>query len=474
VSKILVVDDEPSICWGLARLVEGMGHQVEAASSAEQGLTLCRDLRPDLIILDVRLPGLDGLSAMKLFHRLNDRTPIIVITAFGDLKTAVTAVEQGAFEYILKPFDLPEIRTAIERGLRQTPPGLGAAAAATSATGVEGMLGCSPVMQVAFKRIALAAASEAAVLLTGESGVGKELAALAMHRHSPRAAGPFVAVNMAALSPSLAEAELFGHVEGAFTGATQARRGLLTQANGGTLFIDEVAEIPPPIQVKLLRTLDQGEVLPVGADRPVKTEFRVVSATHRDLHQLVDRGDFRHDLFYRLCTFEISLPPLRERPQDIPLLANHFASQFSDGRAALAPETIDELVRRPWYGNVRELRKAIEHSLVLARSGTVLPSHLPVELPAFQIGGSPSTAEGRLKEAVTELAQSLLKDPALNGDVYDRFLQAVEKPLLATALSQAGNQCAPAARVLGLHRTTLKRKLDQHGIAESSSEHPSN
>jgi two-component system nitrogen regulation response regulator GlnG len=421
-----------------------------------------------LIILDVRLPGVDGLTAMKLFRRLNEQTPIVVITAFGDLKTAVTAVEQGAFEYILKPFDLQEIRTAIERAVRRTPAGAAAASVAAASAGVEGMLGCSPAMQIAFKRIALAAASDAAVLLTGESGVGKELAANAMHRHSPRAGGPFVAVNMAALSPTLAEAELFGHVEGAFTGATQSRRGLLAQANGGTLFIDEVADMPPSIQVKLLRALDQGEILPVGADKPIKTQFRVVSATHQDLHRLVDRGDFRHDLFYRLCTFEISLPPLRERAQDIPLLANYFAGQFSEGRAVLAQETHDELLRRPWFGNVRELRKAIEHALVLARSGTVLPSHLPSPLPAFQTSGNQLTAEDRLKEAVTELAHSLLKDPELNGDVYDQFLQAVEKPLLATALSQTGNQCAPAARVLGLHRTTLKRKLDQHGIVEAS------
>jgi two-component system, NtrC family, nitrogen regulation response regulator GlnG len=465
VAKILVVDDEPSICWGLSRLAEGAGHQVEVASSAEQGLTIAEAFTPDLVILDVRLPGIDGLSAMKLFRRLNEQTPIIVITAFGDLKTAVTAVEQGALEYILKPFDLQEIRTAIERALRRMPaPSPDAPAPATS---VEGMLGCSPAMQVAFKRIALAAASDAAVLLTGESGVGKELAASAIHRHSPRASGPFVAVNMAALSPSLAEAELFGHVEGAFTGATQMRRGLLAQADGGTLFIDEVADMPQPIQVKLLRALDQGEILPVGADKPVKTQFRVVSATHQDLHRMVDRGEFRHDLFYRLCTFEISLPPLRERSQDIPLLANYFAAQFSGGGAVLAHETHEELMRRSWYGNVRELRKAVEHALVLARRGAVLPSHLPPALPAFQQGATRSTAESRLREAVTELAQSLLRNPELNGDVYDRFLEAVERPLLATALNQSGNQCAPAARVLGLHRTTLKRKLDQHGIAEA-------
>jgi two-component system, NtrC family, nitrogen regulation response regulator GlnG len=471
VSKILVVDDEPSICWGLSRLAEGLGHQVQAASSAEQGVSVAREFRPDLIILDVRLPGVDGLTAMKLFRGVDEKTPIIVITAFGDLKTAVTAVEQGAFEYILKPFDLHEIRTAIERALRRTPPSAVEAVHEAASEGLEGMLGRSPAMQAAFKRIALAAASDAAVMLKGESGVGKEVAAQAIHRHSQRANGPFVAVNVAALSPTHAEAELFGHAAGAFPGAMQSRRGLLPQANGGTLFLDEVADIPAPLQVKLLRALDQGEVLPVGSDQPVKIEFRVVSATHQDLHPLVNCGDFRHDLFYRLCTFEIPLPALRERAQDIPLLANYFASQFGDGRAVLAAETVDELLSRPWHGNVRELRKAIEHALVLARSGSVLPSHLPDPLPAFQLNGVKSSPEGRLNEAVTALAQTLLKNPELNGDVYDRFLQVVEKPLLATALSQAGNQCAPAARVLGLHRTTLKRKLDQHGIVESSAEH---
>jgi two-component system, NtrC family, nitrogen regulation response regulator GlnG len=463
VSSILVVDDEPSICWGLGRLGESLGHAVEIASSAEQGLRVAEKQRFDLLILDVRLPGMDGLTAMRLFRSCLGDAPIIVITAFGDLPTAVKAVEQGAFEYVLKPFDLHEIRAAVERALRVKPVKL--AAVENSAGGTDGMLGESPPMQAVFKRIALAAASNAEVLLSGESGAGKELAASAIHRHSARRNGPFVAVNIAALSPSLAEAELFGHVVGAFTGAQQTRKGLLVQADGGTLFIDEVADIPLPIQVKLLRALDQGEVLPVGADAPTPTRFRVVSATHQNLHERVEAGAFRHDLLYRLCTFEITLPPLRERGGDVRLLANQFAAQFSGGAATLAEETLVELESRPWFGNVRELRNAVEHALVLARSGVVLPNHLPAPQPGLREQRADASEGGALSTAATRLANDLLADAQLAGGVYERYLQEIERPLLASAMSRSGNQCAPAARVLGLHRTTLKRKLDQLGLA---------
>jgi two-component system nitrogen regulation response regulator GlnG len=465
-SNLLIVDDEPSICWGLSQIGASLGHDVAIASSAEQGLELAENDPPDLLVLDVRLPGMDGLAAMKLFQRVMGDGPIIVITAFGDLATAVRAIEQGAFEYVLKPFDVPEIRGAIQRALKHGPQ-----AAGVQPPHSEEMLGRSPAMQVVFKRIALAAASDAAVLLTGESGAGKELAASAIHRHSARRQASFVAVNMAALNPALAEAELFGHVEGAFTDARQSRRGLLVQADGGTLFIDEVADIPLPIQVKLLRVLDQGEVLPVGGDAAVKTKFRIISATHQNLVEKVAAGEFRHDLFYRLCTFEIALPPLRERREDIRLLANHFAMQISSGRAALCEDTLAELERRPWFGNVRELRKAVEHALVLARSGAVLPSHLPEPLPELvAAAGAPGVEEaGQLNRATQQLASRLLDDPQFGGAVYDEFLHEVEPTLLATALNRAGNQCAAAARTLGIHRTTLKRKLDQYGLSEPGS-----
>lgn len=467
-SRILVVDDEPSISWGLTRLARGMGHEVDVAASAEQGLTIAATNRPDVLILDVRLPGMDGLQAMEAFGRHLAGAPIIIITAFGDLATAVDAVRKGAFEYVVKPFDLAEIRAVIERALRTDPP----ATKTLLAGAVEGMLGQSPAMQLVFKNIALAANSDASVLLSGESGAGKEVAARAIHRHSANKHGPLVAVNVTALSPSLAEAELFGHVAGAFTGASQARSGLLLQANGGTLFLDEVADIPLPLQVKLLRALDHGDLLPVGADAPVRSRFRVISATHQNLRQKVDAGEFRHDLYFRLCAFEIALPPLRERREDISLLAHHFATSFGVQDAVLTGETLAELESRPWYGNVRELRNAVEHALVMARRGAVLPNHLPPPLPNLWDGThvAPGESAEALSGAVSQLARHLLSNPEMAGEVYDRFLQQVEPPLLATAMTRSGHRCAPAARALGLHRTTLKKKLDQYGIEESVSD----
>ncbi len=443
-----------------------MGHVAEVAASAEQGLDMAAAASPDLLILDVRLPGMDGLTAMEAFGRHLDGAPIIVITAFGDLATAVDAVHKGAFEYVVKPFDLAEIRSVIERGLRTVPRRVKVA----TTNALNGMLGQSPTMQAVFKKIALAANSDASVLLQGESGVGKELAAEAIHRHSARKDGPLVAVNMAALSPTLAEAELFGHVEGAFTGAVQSRTGLLLQANGGTLLLDEVADIPLSLQLKLLRVLDHGEVLPVGADAPLRSKFRVICATHQNLRRKVESGEFRHDLFFRLCTFEIDLPPLRERPEDISLLAYHFATQFGSDAAVLAEETIHQLQRRPWYGNVRELRNAIEHALVLARRGIVMPEHLPPPLPnLWQSGGAAPALEGEeLADALSRIARHLAADPELAGTVYDRFLQQVEPPLLTAVMDKCGNRFAPAARVLGLHRTTLKKKLTQYEMESAN------
>ncbi|TWT89851.1 Nitrogen regulation protein NR(I) [Pseudobythopirellula maris] len=459
-ANVLVIDDEQSICWGLKRLCEGLGHSVTTAPSAEEGLRVVKALPPDLVLLDVRLPGVDGLTAMERMKALAFEAPIIVMTAFGDMKTAVAAVQGGAFEYLLKPFDLAEVRSAITRALRSEPP-----SAATPAPSLHGeMIGDTAEMQALFKQIALAASARANVMLQGESGVGKELAARAVHRHSANSSAPFVAVNVAALSPTVAESELFGHVDGSFTGASRTRAGLLARAHGGTLFLDEAGDIPMPLQVKLLRAIEEGEVLPVGADRTTPARFRVITATHQDLLSQVQAGEFRHDLYFRISAFQIAIPPLRERADDIPLLAQHFLSlsESSEKPIALASETLAELKRRPWRGNVRELRNAIEHAQVLARSGTILPEHLPAPQPWLGAAEA-ETADARLSDVSVRRAEELLDDPEAFGTVYSRLLGEVEGPLLARAMAKYDNECAPAARALGLHRTTLKRKLTEHG-----------
>ena len=466
-AHLLIIDDEESICWGFARLAGEMGHQAATAASAEEGLRLAAEQKPDVIVLDVRLPGMDGLTAMRHFHDALGRVPILIITAHGDLATAVEAVRGGAFDYLTKPFDLAVAQRALERAL-VAPTAPSRTAQEDFPEGELRIVGKSSAMQQVFKRIALVAASDACAHVHGESGTGKELVARAIHEHGLRAGGPFVPVNIASLSPTLAESELFGHVRGAFTGADQPRQGLLEQANGGTIFLDEVADIPMPIQVKLLRALECGEILPVGTNRPVRSDFRIISATHRNLSRRVSEGTFRHDLYFRLITFEIELPPLRQRREDIRLLADHFlailGARGGTPAASISEETLRELERRPWHGNVRELGNALEHATVLARTGPILPDHLPPPMPATVLaeGASGST----LAEEIRRWTESRLAEAETSGDLYDRLMQLVEAPFFEALMRHFQGQCAPASRSVGLHRTTLRKKLDQYGIDE--------
>ena len=360
---VLVVDDEESVCWTLARAMGRAGYAVWSASSAERGLALAREHRPAVVLLDVRLPKMDGIDALDLLRRDVPEAAVIVMTAHGDLSTAVRAVEGGAFDYLPKPFDLTQVESAVARALEVRPPVVEQLTPSN-----ELMIGRSAAMQAVFKRIALAAPSSANILIQGESGTGKELVARAIHRYSPRRDKAFVPVHVAALNPQLVESELFGHVRGAFTGAEKARPGLLELADGGTAFLDELADIPPAVQAKLLRVLEYQELLPVGGSEAKKIDVRLVSATHRDLRAAVAAGEFRQDLYFRLNTFEIRVPPLRERPDDLPELARHFLATFGQS-CALGDETLEWLRSRPWPGNVRELRNALEHAAIVARQG---------------------------------------------------------------------------------------------------------
>lgn len=467
-ASLLIVDDEESICWGLRRLGESNGHAVAVASSAERGLDLADRQRPDVVMLDVRLPGIDGLSAIDEFRKRIGSVPIIVMTAYGDLQTAVSAVRSGAFEYLVKPFDLETAERAMRRAIDSEADPTHDADRPDADGGISqvgGIIGRSPQLQSVFKQIALVAGTDVSVMLTGESGTGKELVARAIHEHGGRGTGPFVPVNIASLSETLAESELFGHVRGAFTGAESARPGLLVRASGGTLFLDEVAEIPMSTQAKLLRALEQHEVWPVGSDTPVRTDFRMISASHRDLAREVETGTFRQDLYFRLAAFQIKIPSLRERAEDIAELAEYFLSLLrgpGEPPLGLSPATLAELRRRPWHGNVRELRNVIEHATIVARSGTIEPEHLPP--PATAIADDADDQDGhierRLSDAAERWAETTLEREPDAIDLHERLLAIVEPPLFQAALRAGDGRYAAAARRLGLHRATLRKKLD--------------
>ncbi|HXT60445.1 MAG TPA: sigma-54 dependent transcriptional regulator [Pirellulales bacterium] len=459
-SHILIVDDEESICWALRRLAEEEGHAVSVASSAEEAFELAGHRAVDCILLDIRLPGVDGLTAMARLKQLAPAAPIVVMTAFGSLGTAVEAIRNGAFDYLTKPFDLERASEVLRRALAQRDADARAAPPATMNPPCgEELLGASPAMQDVFKRIALAAPTNAAVLITGESGTGKELVARAIHRHSQESSGPLVTVNLAALNPALVESELFGHVRGAFTGADSARPGLLELADGGTAFFDEAGDIPLSVQVKLLRALEQREITPVGDAKPRRTAFRVVAATHRDLRKEVQKGAFREDLFFRLAVFEIHLPPLRQRVEDIPLLAERFlrnALPAGAPAAHLTQAALDELCRRPWPGNVRELRNAVEHAALLARAGAITPEHLPPQIVVSTLAG----IDSELSRAVRTWALDRLAGTSLPENLYQQFLDEVEPPLLSAVLERTAHNRVAAANLLGIHRATLRKKLN--------------
>jgi DNA-binding NtrC family response regulator len=471
-SHVLIVDDEPSICWGFRELLADEGHEVSIASSAEEALQMADREAPDAVVLDVRLPGRDGLSAIQDLRRRIGPAPIIVITAFGNLDTAVRALEEGAYDYLTKPFDLEQISEVLRRALRRS----SAAAIAPSddcPLAPQIFVGTSPAMQSVFKQIALVAPSDVPVLITGESGTGKELVAQAIHRHSRRKDAPFLPTSLAALSPGLIESELFGHVRGAFTGAELARQGLLELADGGTVFLDEIGDVPLPVQVKLLRAIEQHEVTPVGDGRARRTDFRVLAATNRPLDELVTRGEFREDLFYRLGVFHIHVPPLRERVDDIPPLARSFLQGAApDGGArGLSAGALRELSSRSWPGNVRELRNAVERAAVVARGEEIEAHHFPRPSPISAKTNRPSAEKLQLlttKWVTEQIADDEQGegDPGHphSGDLLERFLRVIEPPLLKAVLLHCGGNRAAAAKMLGIHRATLRQKLSDCGF----------
>lgn len=442
--NILVIDDDRATCDLLSEILAAQHWHVDTAQTPDDAQELAAISKYDLIISDINLEA--EQSGLDLLKQFRERSPVILITAFGSLDTAVAATREGAWDFISKPFKVDEIVQTVSRALAVNKRKSSDEEEISARAETAGMVGRSPAMIELYKEIARVAPAKSTVLILGESGTGKELIARAIHQYSPRSAGSFIPVNCGALTESLLESELFGHVKGAFTGAQADRRGLWEEASGGTLFLDEIGEISFPMQVKLLRALQEGEIRRVGSSRPVKVDARIIAATNRDLEAEVKSGRFREDLFYRLSIVTLKVPPLRERRDDIPLLAERFLKKASEnagrrGTLKLADAAMQALVTFEWKGNVRELEASIEHAALRAKGSEITPDDLPEKFRGIEVRKAGRSAD----DLYTDL-------PSLD-ELQKRYLQYV--------LEKVGNNRSRAAEVLGVDRRTLYRMAER-------------
>ena len=458
---VWIVDDDRSIRWVLEKALAREGIAYQSFSSAYEVLQALASSQPQVLISDIRMPGESGL---QLLNQVKDRyphLPVIIMTAYSDLESAVSAFQGGAFEYLPKPFDVDHALALIRRATTEVPAG----AVPEPGAGVSPeMLGQAPAMQEVFRAIGRLSQSNATVLITGESGTGKELVARALHRHSPRAAGPFVAINTAAIPKDLLESELFGHERGAFTGAQSSRRGRFEQAEGGTLFLDEIGDMPPDLQVRLLRVLSDGEYYRVGGHAPLKSSVRVIAATHQNLEDRVRQGLFREDLLHRLNVVRLRLPPLSERQEDIAPLARHFLKKSASDLAVEAKVLTDDaqkvLASFTYPGNVRQLQNICHWLTVMAPGQRIDVADLPPEVRAAPVRGE--DGEPGWRAALDrELARALARGDEAVGD---RLEKEFEKTLILRALAHTGGHRMEAAQRLGWGRNTLTRKIQELGL----------
>ncbi|EET1131092.1 nitrogen regulation protein NR(I) [Escherichia coli] len=463
---VWVVDDDSSIRWVLERALAGAGLTCTTFENGAEVLEALASKTPDVLLSDIRMPGMDGLALLKQIKQRHPMLPVIIMTAHSDLDAAVSAYQQGAFDYLPKPFDIDEAVALVERAIshyqeQQQPRNVQLNGPTTD------IIGEALAMQDVFRIIGRLSRSSISVLINGESGTGKELVAHALHRHSPRAKAPFIALNMAAIPKDLIESELFGHEKGAFTGANTIRQGRFEQADGGTLFLDEIGDMPLDVQTRLLRVLADGQFYRVGGYAPVKVDVRIIAATHQNLEQRVQEGKFREDLFHRLNVIRVHLPPLRERREDIPRLARHFlqvaARELGVEAKLLHPETEAALTRLAWPGNVRQLENTCRWLTVMAAGQEVLIQDLPGEL--FESTVAESTSQMQPDSWATLLAQ--WADRALRSGHQNLLSEAqpeLERTLLTTALRHTQGHKQEAARLLGWGRNTLTRKLKELGM----------
>ena len=472
-SKLLLIDDEADVRYSLQRIFDSPEIEFASAASGEEGLKVIPKFKPDLVLMDVRMGGINGLETLRKIRATDPKLLVILMTAYGTTQMAIEAMKLGAYDYLLKPFDIPKLKEIIANALK-------AARDMQQVVSYEpllqsedyelGIIGRSGGMQQVFKLIGQVSATDATALITGESGTGKELAARAIYHHSDRSTQPFLAINCAAIPEQLLESELFGHEKGAFTGAAVQRIGKFEQCNKGTIFLDEIGDMTPATQTKILRVLQSGTFERVGGNQPIKVDVRVIAATNKPLEAAVAARQFREDLFYRLNVVRIHLPPLRDRRDYIPLLVNYFlekiAREQSHPPKSIAAAAIKLLEKYHWPGNVRELENAIRRAGVMAKSGAILTDDLPPEISGSTASASiapmPIAVSAVATTDVAVLARQLFqwarRDPKL------KIIPAVERELVIQALKETNNNQVHAAKMLGITRATLRKRIDKFGI----------
>ncbi|HEX6296378.1 MAG TPA: nitrogen regulation protein NR(I) [Burkholderiales bacterium] len=461
---VWIVDDDRSIRWVIEKALSREGIEFNSFASAQDALDALGASTPEVLVSDIRMPGRSGLELLQAVKQRHPAVPVIVMTAYSDLDSAVAAFQGGAYEYLPKPFDIDQavglIRRALDESRRETQ-------ATESILEDKDILGQAPAMQEVFRAIGRLSQSSATVLITGESGTGKELVARALHRHSARAQKPFIAINTAAMPKDLLESELFGHERGSFTGAQQQRRGRFEQAEGGTLFLDEIGDMPPELQTRLLRVLSDGTFYRVGGHQQLKANVRVIAATHQNLDQRVREGSFREDLYHRLNVIRLRLPNLRERSEDVPLLAKHFlaasAKQLGVEPKRLSEDALAHLSRLPFPGNVRQLENLCHWLTVMAPGQVIDLGDLPAEFRGQAAAVASDWLAGLEQEAERRLARG-------ETGILESLTRQFERALITRALARTGGRRIEAANLLGMGRNTITRKIQELGIEEKGSE----
>jgi nitrogen regulation protein NR(I) len=490
--SVLIIDDEKDVHYSFRRLLEKEPLDILSAESGDEGIRMARKSHPDLIVMDIRMGQQSGLDTLKELRQMNPKQVVIMMTAYGTSQTAIEAMKRGAYDYVLKPFDIPQLKGLMFEALAAARAMKQIVAFPTKLHEESGqtIVGNSPPMQQVYKLIGQVAPTSTTILITGESGTGKELVARAIYQNGARVNKPFIAINCAAIPENLLESELFGHEKGAFTGALAQRIGKFEQCDGGTLFLDEIGDMPMTTQTKILRVLQEGEISRVGSNESIKTDVRIIAATNKELWQAVQRKEFREDLFYRLNVVRVNLPPLRERSTDVSLLVAYFVNKFRlkqpTGPSQIADEALTAIQRYTWPGNVRELENCIQRAMVLASGNTITLANLPEEIargyhPAppgesprsASSAASPSTAPSSVEgtpaagtePGKTDLAHAI--ETLFNfarSDKQFKLLPAAERELIVRALAETSGNQVQAAKLLGVTRATLRKRVEKFGI----------